>query len=203
MFKLIKIGILLTMMVVAFEAGKLWQDKCSVQDTLVRLHVVANSDSSYDQELKMKVKDAIVAYISPYMENMESREMALAFLGEHLEEIRVVGQKALKEAGCFEDIEVLLDEIAFDTRAYETFSLPAGIYQTLQVKIGEAEGQNWWCVAFPTLCMPTSTEGFVDVAASAGLNEEVTNMLTQEDGYTLRFYVLDQLGKLENLFLSR
>ena len=200
MFKLIKIGFLLTLIVVAFEAGKLWQDKRSLQDTLVRLHVVANSDSPHDQELKLKVKDAIVAYITPYMKDVDSRDEALTFLGEHLEEIRVIGQKVLEEFGVSDDIQVLLGEKNFNTREYDTFTLPAGIYQTLQVNIGNAEGKNWWCVAFPTLCMPSSAAGFADVAASAGLNGEVTNTLMQEDGYVLRFYFLDQLGKLENLF---
>ena len=81
--------------------------------------------------------------------------------------------------------------------------MPAGVYQTLQVRIGNGEGQNWWCVAFPTLCLPTSTDEFSNVAASAGLNGDMTNTLIQEEGYELRFYFLDQLGKLENLFSRR
>lgn len=203
MFKIIKIGILLTLMVFAFEAGKLWQDKCSLQDTLVRLHVVADSDSYEDQQLKQKVKDAIVAYITPYMKDMDTREKALTFLGEHLEEIRIVGQQVLEEAGVSDDIQVLLGEKNFSTRDYDTFSLPAGVYQTLQVSIGSGEGKNWWCVAFPTLCLPTTTEEFADVAAAAGLNEEMTSTLIKDEGYELRFYFLDQLGKLENLFSKR
>ena len=203
MFKIIKIGILLTLMVFAFEAGKLWQDKCSLQDTLVRLHVVADSDSYEDQQLKQKVKDAIVAYITPYMKNMDTREKALTFLGEHLEEIRIVGQQVLEEAGVSDDIKVLLGEKNFSTRDYDTFSLPAGVYQTLQVSIGSGEGKNWWCVAFPTLCLPTTTEEFADVAAAAGLNEEMTSTLIKDEEYELRFYFLDQLGKLENLFSKR
>ena len=203
MFKIIKIGFLLILMIFAFESGKLWADKCRLQDTLVRMHVVANSNSPTDQQLKQKVKDAIVAYITPYMENVDSQEMALMILGEHLEDIRLVGKSVLETYGVLDEIQVILDEESFDTRDYDTFSLPAGVYQTLEVCIGEGEGKNWWCVAFPTLCVPTTTEEFTAVAASAGLDEEVTNTLTHESGYQLRFYFLDQLGKLENLFSGR
>ena len=144
-----------------------------------------------------------MAYITPYMKNMDTREKALTFLGEHLEEIRIVGQQVLEEAGVSDDIKVLLGEKNFSTRDYDTFSLPAGVYQTLQVSIGSGEGKNWWCVAFPTLCLPTTTEEFADVAAAAGLNEEMTSTLIKDEEYELRFYFLDQLGKLENLFSKR
>ena len=203
MFKLIKIGLLLTAVLLAFEAGKLWQDKCCLQDTLVRVHVVANSDSQADQELKLRVKDAIVSYLMPYMEQINSRDEALMFLGEHLEQIRLIGQQVLEHAGVTDNVQVLLEEESFDTRQYDTFSLPAGHYQTLKVSIGRGEGKNWWCVAFPTLCMPTDEQTFADVAASAGLNAELINTITKEDSYELRFFLLDQLGKLENLFCRK
>lgn len=203
MFKIVKVSLLLTLMIFAFQAGKLWQDKSSLQDTLVRLHVVADSDSPEDQELKLQVKDAIVAYLTPYMEQLDSREEALTFLGKHLEQIRLIGQRVLEEAGVSDEVEVLLGEESFDTREYDTFSLPAGIYQTLRVRIGSGEGQNWWCVAFPTLCLPADEQAFADVAVSAGLGKDLTNTLTKEDGYELRFYFLDQLGKLENLFCRK
>lgn len=201
MIKLIKIGILLTLMVIAFETGKLWQDNQQLQNSLIRLHVVANSDTPSDQAIKNDVKDAIVSYITPYMREMDSREDAMLFLGEHLEQIRLIGQRVLTEAGVADDLQVLLGEKNFNTREYDTFSLPAGRYQTLQVTIGNGEGKNWWCVAFPTLCLPTTAAEFADVAASAGLDGELTNTLIHENGYELRFYFLDQLGKLEKFLI--
>ena len=200
MFRLLKISILLTLMVVAFQAGKLWQDQVSLEEGLVRLHVVANSDDAADQSLKQQVKDGIVEYLTPYMQDFDSQEDALTFLGQNLEQIRLIGERIVDEAGAKYPVFVELTEESFDTREYDTFSLPAGVYQTLCIKIGDGDGKNWWCVAFPALCVPVNTKEFSDVAVSAGFNEELVATISKESGYELRFYFLDQLGKLENLF---
>ena len=112
-------------------------------------------------------------------------------------------QDVLKDSGSYESVQVSVEEETFDTRAYDTFSLPAGVYQTLKVCIGEGAGQNWWCVTFPSLCMPCSTEDFENVAVSFGFSEELTESLSNDEGYELHFYFLDRLGKLENLFFHK
>ena len=83
-----------------------------------------------------------------------------------------------------------------------TFSLPAGVYDALKITIGEGKGHNWWCVAFPTLCLPATSEGFQEVSAQAGMNGTLEKALAGEDGYEIRFFLLDQLGKLENHFFE-
>ena len=86
----------------------------------------------------------------------------------------------------------------FDIRKYDTFTLPAGVYESLRVVIGEGEGHNWWCVAFPTLCTSATTEGFEMAAQTAGMDDTLSETLTGD--YQLRFYLLDALGRVENLF---
>ena len=88
----------------------------------------------------------------------------------------------------------------FPSRDYDTFSLPSGIYQSLRVTIGEGEGRNWWCVVFPTLCMGASVWDVEEGAAGGGFSQELTDTITGQKEYKIRFYLLDVLGRLENFF---
>jgi stage II sporulation protein R len=87
----------------------------------------------------------------------------------------------------------------FSKRVYDTFSLPAGLYESLRIIIGEGEGKNWWCVVFPELCLPATSEGFEETASCAGFPDALTAALEGEEGYEIRFFLLDVLGRLENL----
>lgn len=87
----------------------------------------------------------------------------------------------------------------FPTRVYDTFQLPAGLYEALRVTIGAGEGHNWWCVVFPTLCVPASSEGFQETAEASGLSGQLAETLTREGGgYEIRFQLLDWLGQIKN-----
>ena len=88
-------------------------------------------------------------------------------------------------------------------RQYDTFALPSGVYESLRISIGEAQGKNWWCVVFPSLCMPAVGENFSDAAAGAGFDDGLTNTLQQKKGYEIRFFLLDWLGWLENLLFRK
>ena len=199
MRKLLKIAIVLFIFVNVFHIGDLWNDKCSLRENLIRLHVVANSNSFKDQHVKLQVKDAVIAYLQPFMENCSSKQEAHEYIKSHLEEISSVAVKTLADNGFCENVRVSLQEEAFDVRAYDTFTLPSGVYEALRIRIGEGAGENWWCVTFPGLCIPAQTDGFSDMAVSAGFTEELANTVSNEDGYELRFYLLDAMGKLENL----
>ena len=86
--------------------------------------------------------------------------------------------------------------------SYETFRLPAGVYESLRIVIGTGEGHNWWCVVFPSLCIPATSSGFADIAVGAGFDSSLTAALEGQAGYEIRFYLLDQLGRLENIFFQ-
>ena len=109
----------------------------------------------------------------------------------------------LEEAGYDGEAVVTLCKEAFDTRYYDTFTLPAGVYEALRITIGEGAGKNWWCVVFPTFCVPAAGEGFEDVAVDAGFSDALSGALTGEKPYELRFFFLDKLGELENRLFTK
>ena len=182
--------------------GALILDRQTLRQELVRLHVVAASDSAEDQALKLRVKDAVVSSLKEELGKLRDAEEAAAYLQENLPKIEELANRVLSEAGCGDAARVSLGTEEFPTRCYDTFSLPAGIYQALRITIGPGEGQNWWCVAFPGLCLPATAEGFEDAASCAGFSDGLTATLEEKSGYEIRFWLLDAMGRLEN-FLHR
>lgn len=194
---------LLALAIVAQYIMGLVQDNQTLRNDLVRLHVVANSDTEEDQAVKLQVRDAIVSMLEDAMKNLPSAEEAKAYLQSHLRQIEDKANEILRQAGFTQTATVSLEQETFPTRDYDTFSLPAGIYNALRVTIGEGEGHNWWCVLFPSLCVPASAEGAEEVAEVAGFSTGLSQTLTGEDGqYTLRFRLLDWLGELQNKLFS-
>ena len=175
-------------------------DRQKLRGELIRLHVVAASDSEEDQAIKLQVRDAVLESLQAGLENATDIEAAKAYIESQLPKLEAAANQVLAAAGGGDVATVSLQVEEFAARVYDTFSLPAGLYDSLRVTIGEGEGRNWWCVTFPTLCIPATTEGFEAVAAGAGFSEELTGSLTGE--YEVRFYLLDLLGQLEN-FLHR
>ncbi len=195
-------------LICGFLAMVLWSwqlvlDRDKLGDGLIRLHVVANSDSEADQAVKLQVRDAVLASIREDLQGVTDVEAAKAYLHQNLPKLQQAANAALKAAGFEEETVVTLCREAFDRRDYDTFSLPAGVYHSLRIVIGEGEGHNWWCVAFPQLCLPATASGFETQAVGAGFSEELTHTLTGEEPYEVRFFLLDALGKLENTLFSQ
>ena len=182
--------------------GALLADKAQLRRELIRLHIVGASDSQEDQTIKLRVRDAIVASLEEGMADVLDAEQAKAYLQENLPKIEEVANRVLEEYGSSDFAVAPLGMEEFAKRVYDTFTLPAGVYQALRITIGEGEGRNWWCVAFPSLCMPTTTEEFTDAASCAGLDEDVVAALAGEADYEVRFFLLECIGRLEN-FLYR
>lgn len=179
--------------------GTVLADRQTLNNDLIRLHVVAASDSAEDQQVKLQVRDALVEHLQTAMQSLPDARRAKAYLQERLSELETLANGVLAAAGVADRAKVTLTKEAFSTRDYDTFSLPAGVYESLRVTIGEGEGKNWWCVVFPSLCLPAAGEGFADAAAGAGFDASLTGALRQEDGYAIRFFFLDCLGWLQNL----
>lgn len=196
-----RVGICLTIAVI-FWCGTLIADRETLNEELIRLHVVANSDSDADQTIKLQVRDAVTASLQSDLAKVADVDEAKAYLQENLPKIQAVANEALKAAGCDQEAVVTLCHEAFDTRYYDTFTLPAGVYESLRIIIGEGAGHNWWCVVFPSLCIPATSEGFEAEAAGAGFPDSLTGALTGEEKYEVRFYFLDALGKLENMLFE-
>ena len=200
MRKLLKrVGICLMISVSAW-CGTLLADRQTLNEDLIRFHVVANSDGAEDQTVKLQVRDAVLASLQEDLAKIADVEEAKAYLQANLPKIEAVANQTLKAAGFDCEAVATLCREAFDTRYYDTFTLPAGVYEALRITIGEGEGHNWWCVAFPTLCLPATSEGFEAEAAGAGFPESLTGALAGDSEYEVRFFLLDVLGRLENRF---
>ncbi len=181
-----------------FALGGMLGDLNKIQQNVIRLHVVADSNSTEDQQVKLVVKDAVVAYLNENMPANGGIAEAKAYLIEQTQNITLLAQETLRANGFEDAVAVSVGQEAFGAREYETFSLPSGVYDSLRIKIGSGEGENWWCVVFPSLCLGASTEQFKSTAVSSGFDQGLTNTLAGDDGYEVRFFILDCLGKLEN-----
>ena len=173
-----------------------------IYESVVRLHVLANSDSDEDQALKLKVRDAILAYVSPRVIDAKSREEAIAILNGEMDSIKTIASDVVKSEGYDYSLDVTLTLEEYPTRNYEAMSFPSGEYVSLRVLIGEAEGQNWWCVLFPPLCLSAASEKAENEEAfiAVGLNSDQYKIITEnEDGkYYLRFKLLEAIKQWTN-----
>ncbi len=183
----------------AFSAG-LISDNAQLKSELIRMHIVANSDSPEDQAIKLQVRDAILEHLQPVMQKITDKEEACRYIRDNLQKLEQTVNQTLEALGENKTATVRLVKEEFGIRKYDTFSLPSGIYDALRVEIGEGEGQNWWCVAFPSLCVPATTDEFVDAAASSGFSDTLVRTVVEDEEYEIRFFFMDLLGRMENFF---
>ena len=141
-----------------------------LENSVFRLHVIANSDSKEDQNLKYIVRDKLLQYMNSYLSNTSTKEDAIKIANEHLDEFKQVAINTIKEQGYSYNVNVKVGN-------YGDISLPAGFYDALRVEIGEAKGQNWWCVMFPPLCFVDVTSGVVPEESK----KELQNNLSEEE----------------------
>ena len=174
-------------------------DSKALHDQLLRLHVVGASDSGEDQDVKLLVRDAVLASLEEGLRDLTDPQAAYDYVARMLPRVEEAANRCLEAAGFSDTVAVSLTEEAFPTREYDTFSLPAGVYKALRVVIGEGEGRNWWCVVFPRLCMGAEGQ-FVETASVAGLDPELAGTL--EGKYELRFWVLEKIGEMKNRFFE-
>ena len=189
-------------LLVAVVAGSwLGQEQKELADQVIRFHVIANSDSQEDQTLKLAVRDRVLARAEEFYPEHATLTEAQAALEGHLSALAVAGREVVEEQGYDYPVTARLEDCWFPTKEYEGFALPAGNYTALRVTIGEGKGQNWWCVAFPPLCLGAASET-VDQALEAGLFTPEQGALVTGDGegYVLKFKAMEWLGELQKFF---
>lgn len=172
-----------------------------IYDTVVRLHVLANSDTEEDQALKLKVRDAVLEVTSPLLSECDSQTEARELLLAHEGEILTAAKEVIAAEGYGYSVSILLDLEDYPARDYDNFCFPAGEYLSLRVLIGEAEGKNWWCCLFPPLCLGSataSTETAEEEFISVGLTPSQYKIITESDKpvYQVRFKILEVFQKL-------
>ena len=173
----------------------------ALAEQVLRLHVVANSDSERDQALKLLVRDKMLAQASGILDGVSDRQSAEQALAPHLDELVRSAEEVLAAEGCGDAVTVALTDQWFPTKEYDGFSLPAGQYRALRVTIGEGQGRNWWCVVFPPLCLGSVTEEGVETVAGEALSEDQVALITGQDGgYVLKFRFIEWWNELMRCF---
>ena len=168
---------------------------------LIRLHVIANSDSQEDQALKLRVRDRVLEAAQAFYPQNATLEQARAALEGHLSQLAQAGQAQVAAEGYSYPVTASLEKCWFPTKEYEGFALPAGEYTALRVVIGAGEGQNWWCVAYPPLCLGAASETIEDAAQAGQFTSGQAKLVTGSSGpYVLKFKGMELLGRLEGLF---
>lgn len=200
--KNIEIAALIALAVFLLSGSLAGRTQTALADKVVRLHVLANSDSEADQALKLEVRDAVLARATELLERSADRREAEGLLRGDLLEFERLAAETIAAAGYDYPVTAELADTDFPTKEYDGFTLPAGRYLALRILIGEAKGRNWWCVVFPPLC----TAAAADVPASAlaaGLSEEQVGLITEEDrGYVLKFKAVEFWEAIEKRWNS-
>ena len=169
----------------------LWAEAAQtrVAEHVIRLHVLANSDSEADQALKLQVRDQVLKQTQVLLSGRESVQEAAEILSHHLASLTQTAAQTLAAHGSEAPVSVRLESAWFPTRYYQGLALPAGTYQALRVVIGAGAGKNWWCMVFPSLCLPAVTESSLE---TAGLSPRDCALLTEDDlGCTIKFKTVE------------
>ena len=173
-----------------------FESTCSeLQRDVLRLHILANSDSDSDQQMKLRVRDEVIRTISPLYSDVKSKSEAIAITKDNMKLITDTAQSVVDSFGSEYEISARITNMYFDTRYYDDFTMPAGMYDTLQITIGEAKGKNWWCVMYPTLCVGASTKQSVRESLTA---DEYSVICA--DDFEFRFKIVEYFEKISSYF---
>ena len=152
----------------------------NLSDSVFRLHIIANSDSKEDQDLKYIVRDNLIQYMNKLCENCSSKTEVIEIAKNNIYNFKQIAEDTIKEHGFSYDVNVEIGNFEFPTKSYGDISFPAGYYDALKVKIGNSSGQNWWCVMFPPLCFVNTTTGLVPTESKENLEENLS-----DEGYKI------------------
>ena len=162
-----------------------------IANSVFRLHVIANSDSVEDQSLKLKVRDELLSYMNSLSENCNSKDEVMELAKEHINDFKEIASKVILDNGFDYGVDVQVGLNDFPTKYYGDIALPAGTYDALRVKIGDANGQNWWCVMFPPLCFVDVSSGIVPDSSKEemkdNLNDEEYDLINKSDSDEITF----------------
>ena len=163
----------------------------ALHSDVLRLHILANSDSQEDQKLKLLVRDELLRHSEELFCGCDTLEEMKQRAQEERETIRLLAQQVLSAHGCTDKVTVQLVQMDFDERQYEEITMPAGAYDALRILIGRGEGHNWWCVMYPPLCLPAAS-------AETYFDEETAAILTEPERFEVRFRCVELWQELQD-----
>lgn len=171
-----------------------------IRQSLLRLHVIASGDTKEEQELKLKVRDAILEKGAAVFSQNDSLSDAESKIEDNLSLLKQTAENTIRENGYTYSATVELTKSYFPTRQYENITLPAGSYNAVKVIIGEGEGQNWWCVMFPPMCLPAASDS--EKKLTDVLNEKEMDIVTGGSKYEIRFWIVEKWQELKAKVVS-
>ena len=180
--------------VVKFEASCM-----DIRDNVLRLHILANSDSQSDQQLKLKVRDAVINESETDFDRCTDLEDALNKAEASIDSIKDTAQRVIAENGYDYNVEVAVGTEFFNTRVYDELTLPAGFYKSLIIKIGDAKGKNWWCVMYPSICVGTATKNDFESAVGDDGAEIAENPIK----YQVKFKIVEYYQNFKKNILKK
>lgn len=185
--------------IIISNAGKFVSDGLSLdglRSSVLRLHILANSDSDYDQKMKLKVRDAILE--SGILRGASDMDEAERLTESRLEDIETLAEMTLEDNGCYLSVHASLAYMDFDEREYGDITMPSGNYKALRIEIGKAQGHNWWCVMYPPLCLPAACNVTDDEETEAAFfDEKERDILEKPQKYRVRFAIWDKIKELK------
>ena len=175
-----------------------FQAQCdNISNDVFRLHILANSDSEYDQSVKLKVRDRVLEYSKSLFVSARSKEEAESLISQNLDNITRVAQNELKYLGCGQNVKAEIKKMYFTTRYYDSYTLPSGMYDALRVTIGSGKGHNWWCVMYPSICVSAASEQ--DEKAKQALDDGEYEIIKNEK-YSYKFKVVELFEMMKTIF---
>ncbi|MBO5106222.1 MAG: stage II sporulation protein R [Clostridia bacterium] len=179
-----------------------FEAKCNdLKQNILRLHIIANSDSAEDQALKLKIRDELLKKSNGLFETAGNKEQAIKLVNENTDFLKEVAHEVLLKEGKNQPVSISVGKAYFDTRVYDNFTLPAGEYEAVRVLIGKAEGKNWWCVMFPSMCVPAAEK---EHKLTEAVNEKSAEIAENAPRYEMRFKIIEWYeavkNKLKNIF---
>lgn len=192
-----------TLSMLFYVAASPLEGEEELYSNIIRFHVLANSDSKEDQALKLSVRDEVIKYTTNLLNNITDLDAAAQILESHKNEIAEIARKVVLNSGANYDISVQICKEVYPTRVYSNYTFPAGVYNSFKIKIGKAQGKNWWCVLFPPLCTAgavreeyTSDKALTEI----GFSEDEIKLITEKDATRtkIRFFALEIINKLKN-----
>lgn len=186
------IAVVFTVLLSCFDFSYQCND---IRNRVFRLHILANSNSEYDQKLKLKVRDRLLNEGLIVFKDSKNLEETILIANNNIDKFCSVAKDELIKNGSNYNVNAEVTNCYFNTRTYSTTTLPAGEYNALEIKIGKAEGRNWWCVMYPSLCVPSSSQKIDDV-----LPEDETEITQNKDKYIMKFKVIEWFESVKSWF---
>ncbi len=175
-----------------------FQAQCeNISNDVFRLHILADSDSEYDQSVKLKVRDRVLEYTRQLFNSANSKQEAEELIAGNLDKIKAISEDELESLGCNYNVTAEIKNMYFTTRHYEAYTLPSGMYDALRITIGSGKGHNWWCVMYPSICVSAAAEQ--DERAKQALDTNEYEIVKNEK-FTYKFKVIELFERLKACF---